>query len=131
MEGIDNIVLQETEDTKRAGGNPGDLATERSDNDEAGDSGAYVRFSKPYVFEDDTFGGIDMSCLEGISTRDMMEIEKRFYRLGITSMNPENTLAYAKLVIQKASGLPIEFFEGLPVKEMMKIKGRVVNFFYS
>lgn len=130
MEGIDNIVLQETEDTKRAGGNPGDLATEHRDNDD-GDLPAYVRFSRPYVFEEETFDGIDMSCLEGISTRDMMEIEKRFYRFGITSMNPENTLAYAKLVMQKASGLPIEFFEGLPAKEMMKIKGKVVSFFYS
>lgn len=91
----------------------------------------YVKFSKPYIFEDDTYDGLDMSCLENLTTRDLADIEKKFYRQGITSMTPENTVTYAKIVAQKATGLPIEFFEQLPLREMMKIKSRVVNFFYS
>lgn len=91
----------------------------------------YVKFSKPYTFEDDTYDGLDMSCLENLTTRDLADIEKKFYRQGITSMTPENTVTYAKIVAQKATGLPIEFFEQLPLREMMKIKSRVVNFFYS
>ena len=43
----------------------------------------YVKFRKPYVFEDDVYEGIDLLCLEDLSTRDMLEIEKRFYKLGI------------------------------------------------
>lgn len=103
-------------------------AQEAPDDD---DAGTYVKFCRPYVFEGETFDGIDASCLDGLSTRDMMEIEKRFYKLGITTVNPENTLAYAKTVMQKASGLPIEFFEDLPAKDMMKIKRKIVNFFYG
>ncbi|MCM1307581.1 MAG: phage tail assembly protein [Butyrivibrio sp.] len=91
----------------------------------------YVKFSKPYRFDDDTYDGLDMSCLEALTTRDLADIEKKFYRQGITSMTPENTVTYAKIVAQKASGLPIEFFEQLPLREMMKIKSRVVNFFYN
>ncbi len=91
----------------------------------------YVKFSKPYTFEDDTYDGLDMSCLENLTTRDLADIEKKFYRQGITSMTPENTVTYAKIVAQKVTGLPIEFFEQLPLREMMKIKSRVVNFFYS
>ncbi len=91
----------------------------------------YVKFLKPYKFEDDTYDGLDMSCLETLTTRDLADIEKKFYRQGITSTMPENTVTYAKIVVQKATGLPIEFFEQLPVVEMMKIKSRVVNFFYS
>jgi len=91
----------------------------------------YVKFRKPYVFEDDVYEGIDLLCLEDLSTRDMLEIEKRFYKLGIMSMNPENTISYAKITVQRASSLPIEFFDGLPVREMLKIKSRVVNFFYN
>lgn len=91
----------------------------------------YVKFSKSYTFEDDTYDGLDMSCLENLTTRDLADIEKKFYRQGITSMTPENTVTYAKIVAQKATGLPIEFFEQLPLREMMKIKSRVVNFFYS
>lgn len=95
------------------------------------EEGAYVKFSRPYVFEDETFEGIDVSCLEGLSARDIMEVEKRFYKLGIATVNPETTLAYAKIVLQKASGLPIEFFDDLPAKDMMQIKRKVVNFFYG
>lgn len=102
-----------------------------TDDPDDGGIDMYVEFGRPYVFEDETYRGIDMSCLENISTRDMLEIEKRFYKLGIVSMNPENTVSFAKIVAQKASGFPVEFFEYLPVRDMMKIKSRVVNFFYS
>lgn len=91
----------------------------------------YVKFSKPYVFEDDTYEGLDMSCLENLTTDDLTEIEKKFYKQGIASFNPENTATYAKIVAWKATGLPIEFFNQLPIKDMMKIKSRVVNFFYN
>lgn len=91
----------------------------------------YVSFSKPYVFEDDTYDGVDMSCLDKLTAQDLGEIEKKFYKLGVPSFNPENTASYAKIVAQKATGLPIEFFDQLPIKEMLKIKSRVVNFFYN
>ena len=91
----------------------------------------YVTFSKPYIFEDDKYDGIDMSCLDNLTTQDLGDIEKKFYKLGVVSFNPENTATYAKLVAQKATGLPIEFFDQLPIKEMLKIKNRVVNFFYN
>lgn len=106
--------------------------TQNSEIDDSEESfDMYVKFSKPYIFEDDTYDGLDMSCLENLTTRDLADIEKKFYRQGITSMTPENTVTYAKIVAQKATGLPIEFFEQLPLREMMKIKSRVVNFFYS
>ena len=92
---------------------------------------SFVHFSKPYVWEDDTYTGIDLSCLENLTTRDLSDIEKKFYKQGVASFNPENTATYAKIVAQKATGLPIEFFEQLPINEMLKIKSRVVNFFYS
>ncbi len=91
----------------------------------------YVKFSKPYVFEDDTYEGLDMSCLENLTTDDLTEIEKKFYKQGVASFNPENTATYAKIVAWKATGLPIEFFNQLPIKDMLKIKGRIVNFFYN
>jgi len=91
----------------------------------------YVKFSKPYVFEDDTYDGLDMSGLEKLTMDDLTEIEKKFYKQGVASFNPENTATYAKIVAWKATGLPIEFFNQLPVKDIQKIKSRVVNFFYN
>ncbi len=108
----------------------GSVVVEEAEEEDTGID-MYVKFRKPYVFEDDIYDGIDLSCLENLSAGDMLGIEKRFYKFGIMSMNPENTATYAKIVAQKATGLPIEFFEGLPIREMLKIKSRVVNFFYG
>ncbi len=95
------------------------------------ESHRYIKFSKPYIFEEDTYTGIDISSLEELTTQDLIEIEKKFYKLGVISFNPENTVAYTKVVAQRATGMPIEFFEQLPVKEMLKIKNHIVNFFYN
>ncbi len=115
----------------KPGGMAGGTAEDDSGEDGTGEAGMYVKFSKPYVFEDDTYEGIDMSDLEKLTADDLTDIEKKFYKLSIASFNPENTATYAKIVAWKATGLPIEFFNQLPIKDMMKIKSRVVNFFYS
>ncbi|MCM1187648.1 MAG: phage tail assembly protein [Lachnospira sp.] len=109
----------------------GSKAAEESGEEADDEVDMYVKFSKPYVFEDDTYNGLDMSCLENLTTDDLTEIEKKFYKQGIASFNPENTATYAKIVAWKATGLPIEFFNQLPIKDMLKIKSRVVNFFYN
>lgn len=95
------------------------------------DMGTYVKFSKPYTFEDDVYEGVDLSGLSNLTGRNLNNIEKRFYKLGIASFNPENTVAYAQVVAQEATGLPIEFFQQLPIKEMYKIKSHVINFLYA
>lgn len=109
----------------------GGKAEDDSGDDSDDEVDMYVKFSKPYVFEDETYEGLDMSCLENLTSDDLTEIEKKFYKQGIASFNPENTATYAKIVAWKATGLPIEFFKYLPVKDMLKIKSRVVNFFYN
>ncbi len=128
----DEMDIQTGRPKAQHGSTAGDFEVE-DELDGGLDSGLdmYVKFSKPYVFEDDTYKGIDMSCLEKLNTNDLVEIEKKFYKQGVTSFNPENTATYAKIVAWKATGLPIEFFDSLPVKEMLKIKSRVVNFFYN
>lgn len=119
------------EQPEKKGGGAAEGDSGEDSKGESDDLDMYVKFSKPYVFEDDTYDGIDMSCLENLTTDDLTEIEKKFYKQGIASFNPENTAVYAKIVAWKATGLPIEFFNQLPVRDMLKIKSRVVNFFYS
>ena len=98
---------------------------------ENNDVGSYVKFAKPYRFEDDVYDGVDLSGINNLTARDIESIERSYHKLGITSFNPENTASYAKIVAQKATGLPVEFFDQLPIKEMFKIKSRVVNFLYT
>ena len=77
------------------------------------------------------YDGIDLSSLSNLTVRNLDNIEKNYYKYGLASFNPENTATYAKVVAQEATGLPIEFFDQLPLKEMYKIKSRVVNFLYG
>lgn len=98
---------------------------------EADDESMYVKFGKPYNFEGDMYDGIDLSGLYNLTMRNLNNIEKKFYRLAVTSFNPENTITYSMLVAQEASGLPIEFFEQLPAKDMIIIKRYVVNFLFN
>lgn len=91
----------------------------------------YVKFSKPYNFEDEVFEGLDLSGLSNLKASDLNDIEKKYYKTGVASFTPENTTTYAMIVAQKVTGLPVEFFQQLPIKYMYKIKNRVVNFFYN
>ncbi len=91
----------------------------------------YIKFKKPFQWEDDTYNGLDLSGLEALTAKDLEGIERKFYRMGITSFNPENTVTYAKVVAQVATGMPAEFFEQLPVPEIMEIKRAVISFFFN
>ena len=90
-----------------------------------------ITFSKPYNFEGEIFNGIDLSGLEDIKGRQLTAIEKAFWKAGVVSSMPETTSTYAKIAASAATGLPAEFFEDLPGKEVRKIKSAVTRFFYE
>lgn len=90
-----------------------------------------ITFSKPYNFEGEIFNGIDLSGLEDIKGRQLTAMEKAFGKAGVVSSMPETTSTYAKIAASAATGLPAEFFEDLPGKEVRKIKSAVTRFFYE
>ena len=90
-----------------------------------------ITFRKPFGFEGETFRELDLHGLEDLRGRDLTAIEKAFNKTGVSSFVPESTTTYAKIVATKATGLPAEFFEDLPVGEIEKIKNAVVGFFYK
>jgi len=90
-----------------------------------------ITFGKPYDFEGEIFNGIDLSGLEDIKGRQLTAIEKAFGKAGVVSSMPETTSTYAKIAAAAATGLPAEFFEDLPGKEIRKIKTAVTRFFYD
>ena len=90
-----------------------------------------ITFRKPFGFEGETFRELDLHGLEDLRGRDLTVIEKAFNKTGVSSFVPESTTTYAKIVATKATGLPAEFFEDLPVGEIEKIKNAVVGFFYK
>lgn len=90
-----------------------------------------VKFAKPYKFEGKTYEEIDLAGLDNLTAADMIEGEKHLTRSGNFSFMPEMATEYIHFMASKATGLPIEFFKGLPPRDAIKIKNRVTNFFYG
>lgn len=95
------------------------------------DGGYYITFKKPFVWEDETYTGVDLSGLEDLSARDMIATQRMMERSGSINVLPEMSLEYACIFASKASGLPQEFFQSLPPREAIKVKNRVTSFFYG
>lgn len=102
-----------------------------ADNEDDDENYLIVKFNKPYDFEGQRYDGVDLSGLEDIKGRELTALEKAFGKAGIVTTMPETTATYAKLAATKATGLPAEFFEDLPGKEVRKIKTAVTRFFYD
>jgi len=90
-----------------------------------------VKYRKPYKFEDEVHTELDLHGLEDLRGRDLTAIEKSFNKTGVSSVVPESTTTFAKIVATKVTGLPAEYFEDLPAGEVEKIKNAVVGFLYK
>lgn len=101
--------------------------------DEGTDNDNYllINFDKTYNFEGEAFNKLDLSKIEDINGRQLTAIEKAFCKTGVVSTTPETTSTYAKIIATAVTGLPAEFFEDLPGKEIRKIKTAVTRFFYG
>lgn len=90
-----------------------------------------IVFNKPYTFEGQVYEKIDLGGLDNLTAADMMAANKVLDRSGSISFLPEMSLQYAVIIASKATKLPIEFFNGMHPKEAVKVKNRVVSFFYA
>jgi hypothetical protein len=89
-----------------------------------------VEFKNPYVFEDKEYSQIDLSGLESLTAKDLIDAEKQFAASGQVAAINEMNIGYACIVAAKASKQPVEFFEKLPANEAIKVKNAVTGFFY-
>jgi hypothetical protein len=90
-----------------------------------------ITFKKPYQFEGQTYEGIDLSNIESLSTKNLLDADKLYTKQGNISPTAEMTLAYACIVASITTKKPIEFFINLPANEGMKVKTAVINFLYN
>lgn len=87
-----------------------------------------VIFKKPYNFEGQEYKEIDLSGIENLSTKDLIEADKQFNLSGQMAMMNEMTTGYSCIIAAKATGKPVEFFENLPAGEGLKVKNKVMGF---
>lgn len=89
-----------------------------------------IEFKNPYIFEEKEYTQIDLSGLESLTAKDLMDAEKQFAASGQVAAINEMSLGYVCIVAAKASKQPVEFFEKLPANEAIKVKNAVTGFFY-
>lgn len=89
-----------------------------------------IEFKNPYRFEDKEYLQIDLSGLESLTAKDLMDAEKQFAASGQVAAINEMNIGYVCIVAAKASKQPVEFFEKLPANEAIKVKNAVTGFFY-
>jgi len=82
---------------------------------------------EPYCFDGKIYKEIDLSGLEDLTALQETAAENAIAKDGfIISENSFNYL-YACVVAAMATGLPEEFFTGLPLRELMKLRLAVVK----
>lgn len=87
--------------------------------------------SKSYKFEGKTYDKIDFSGMEDITGKDMIEASRYMKRIGMSDSDEEMQLPYALYIAAKAAQMPMEFFEILKPYDTLKVKGRVLRFFFK
>lgn len=92
-----------------------------------------IEFNKPYEFEGTKHTEVDLSEIESLSTKDLADIDKVFntQAQGNIEVLKEMNIVYSCIVAAKVTQKPIEFFQGLPANEGIKIKNMVTGFLYS
>lgn len=90
-----------------------------------------VKFSKKYMFEGDIINEIDLSGLEDLGFDNLQEIEKIYKKITKSyTSTPDLTDEYALAAAAVVTGLPIEFFTRISLKDIKRIRNRVIGFLY-
>lgn len=90
-----------------------------------------VKFKKPYQFEGQEYKEIDLSGLQKLTAQDLVAAETQYAATGQASALTEMSIGYTCIVAATATKKPVEFFNGLPAPEIIKIKNIVTSFFYN
>lgn len=92
-----------------------------------------LKLSKPYVFEGRTYEELDLSDLENATAGDLAQAAKittKKYR-GLNPATLEMATEYAATIGHLMTKLPLEFFERMPAKDAIALKGLVVGFLFN
>lgn len=93
----------------------------------------HVVMSKPYKFEGKEYKSIDLTPLQDMTAEDFIAVNRYLERSGIilATPQPETTMEVTLTMAARATKMPIEFFNSLPLPEAIKVKNRVAGFFYG
>lgn len=84
-------------------------------------------FKKPYTFEGKEYKSIKID-LDNLKGSDFAAAKKAFTAGGGFAAVPAADSEFCALILERVTKLPLEFFQGLPVAEYVKLTQTVSNF---
>ena len=92
-----------------------------------------LRFGKPYKFGGQEYTEGDLSGLEDTTAGDLARCAKITTRKhkGLNTATLEMTTEYSITMAHIVTKLPLEFFERMPSKSAIELKGIVVGFLFG
>ena len=84
-----------------------------------------LRFEKPYFFKGQQYETVDLSGIADLNSMNESEAENRMARAGFVITENSFNYLYACILASMASNLPEDFYTGLPLCELVKLKNAV------
>ena len=84
-----------------------------------------MKLEEPYTYKGKGYTEIDMSRVGELTSLDESRAENRMAEEGVAAANAQQNFIYACVIASMATGLPEEFFTGMPLREVMKLKAAV------
>lgn len=84
-----------------------------------------MKLSKPYLFKDKEYTEIDLNGLADMTCMNESEAENRMVRAGVMITDNSRNYLYSCIMASMATGLPENFFTGLPFSETLKLRTAV------
>lgn len=80
---------------------------------------------KPSTYKGKTYQDIDLNGIADLNSLNESEAENRMAREGFVVTENATNYLYACVIASMATGIPEEFFTGLPLYELLKLKNAV------
>lgn len=96
-----------------------------------GENEYLIKFANKYEFEGEIYTEVDLSGVREFRGKDLWKINRAYNAKGNISITPKMDDEYTAMVASRVSGLPIEFFEGLSLRDGEKVRVAVTGFFYG
>lgn len=97
-----------------------------------------MKFDRPYVYngkkadiKGQTFESVDLSGVSELCTMHELTAENRMTAEGFTVVNKDRNYFHAVIVASQGTGLPEDFFTGLPLCEAAKLRSAVDSGFFE
>lgn len=84
-----------------------------------------MQLAKPYHFKGKTYTEVDLNGIANLTSMNESEAENRLARAGFVVTETSFNYLFACILASMATGLPEEFFTGLPLYETLKLKNAV------